>query len=497
MATTTAARPTVLIRRINGERFTPLSLAKKLGATALLESASFQRGRERFSFLLLKEAFRVFQKGEEMFMKRDGTTLALRGKVGGKSPGTNGDILDVLSHFARQHEAGSEPFPLPAGGIGFLSYEYCRRFDTIRVQERPDPLGLPDAMFLFGNLFLVFDHYTDTISLVGLNYREKEIDLERALDETEHRINDLDFNFMAPARSDWSVERLPREDDHAAYLRGVEAVKEQIVRGNLLQGVLSRRMQVRTDMPAIEAYRALRSGNPSPYMFYLDFGEFQLFGASPEVHVKARDGKAALRPLAGTRRRGAGPAEDAALERELLADAKERAEHLMLVDLARNDLGRVCEPGSVEVTEFMEVERYSHVMHIVSHVEGKLASGKTGLDALRATFPAGTVSGAPKIRAIEIIDSLEPVRRGFYAGVVAHVESDGSLDSCISIRCALKQGDVVTLQAGAGVVADSVPQKEYEETEAKLGALARALGIEAPQGARTIEAPQSARTREA
>ena len=231
-------------------------------------------------------------------------------------------------------------------------------------------------------------------------------------------------------------------------------------------------------MPAIEAYRALRTGNPSPYMFYLDFGEFQLFGASPEVHVKVRDGTAAIRPLAGTRRRGADAAEDARREQELLSDPKERAEHLMLVDLARNDLGRVCAPGTVTVTQLMEVERYSHVMHIVSHVEGTLAPGRTGLDALRATFPAGTVSGAPKIRAIEVIDSLEPVRRGFYAGVVAHVESDGSLDSCISIRCALKQGDIVTLQAGAGVVYDSVPEKEFEETEAKLGALARALGME-------------------
>ena len=478
MAVTTAARPTAAVRRINGERFTPLSLAKKLGAVALLESASFQRGRERFSFLLLKEAFRVFQKGDEMFMKRDGATLAMRGRPRGTPASAPGDILDMLAHFARQHEGTSQPFPLPTGGIGFLSYEYCRRFDTMRMQDRPDPLGLPDAMFLFGNLFLVFDHYTDTITLVGLNYREKEIDLQRALDEAERRINDLDFNFMAPARKDWVVERLPREDDRAGYLRGVEAVKEEIVKGNLLQGVLSRRLQVRTDMPAIEAYRALRSGNPSPYMFYLDFGDFQLFGASPEVHVKARDGTAAIRPLAGTRRRGATTAEDTALEKDLLADPKERAEHLMLVDLARNDLGRVCAPGTVQVTELMDVERYSHVMHIVSHVEGRLAEGKTGLDALRATFPAGTVSGAPKIRAVEIIDSLEPVRRGFYAGVVAHVEADGSLDSCISIRCALRQGDLVTLQAGAGIVADSVPEKEYEETEAKLGALARALGME-------------------
>jgi anthranilate synthase component 1 len=214
-------------------------------------------------------------------------------------------------------------------------------------------------------------------------------------------------------------------------------------------------------------------------MFFLDFGDFQLFGASPEVHVKARDGQAVIRPLAGTRRRGATAAQDAVLEKDLLADPKERAEHLMLVDLARNDLGRVCTPGSVEVSELMEVERYSHVMHIVSTVEGKLAEGMTGRDALRATFPAGTVSGAPKIRAIEVIDSLEGAARGFYAGVVAHVESDGSLDSCITIRSAVKQGDIVTMQAGAGIVYDSVPEREFEETEAKLAALARALGMEA------------------
>jgi anthranilate synthase component 1 len=192
--------------------------------------------------------------------------------------------------------------------------------------------------------------------------------------------------------------------------------------------------------------------------------------------VKAKDGRAMMRPLAGTRRRGATAEEDKALEKELLADEKERAEHLMLVDLARNDLGRVCDPGSVEVPEFMEVERYSHVMHIVSQVEGRLREDKSGLDALRATFPAGTVSGAPKIRAVEVIDSLEPETRGFYAGVVAHIESDGSLDSCITIRSALKQGDRMVLQAGAGIVYDSVPENEFQETEAKLGALARAIG---------------------
>jgi anthranilate synthase component I len=459
----------VMIRTMNGERFTPLSLAKKLGAKALLESASFLRGRERYSFLLLREAFRIFDKGGVLFMGRDGSTFPLKTHAQ--------DILDVLGHVSRQHDAVDTPFPLPTGGVGYLSYEYCSRFDDIRLREKPDPLAIPEAQFLFGSVFLVFDHYTDTICLVGVNYHEKQIDLAKALDETEQRINDMDFNFMAPARTNWRTEKLP-DEGRDAFLRDVEAVRAEIVKGNLLQGVLSRRVQIATDMPAIEAYRSLRTLNPSPYMFFLDFEDFQLFGASPEVHVRARDGRATLRPLAGTRRRGRAAAEDRELEKELLSDEKERAEHLMLVDLARNDLGRVCRPGSVEVTELMQVERFSHVMHIVSNVEGRLEHGRTGLDALRATFPAGTVSGAPKIRAVEVIDGLESVKRGFYAGVVAHVESDGSVDSCITIRSALKKGDTVTLQAGAGIVYDSVPERELEETDAKLGALVKALGME-------------------
>jgi anthranilate synthase component 1 len=213
-------------------------------------------------------------------------------------------------------------------------------------------------------------------------------------------------------------------------------------------------------------------------MFYLDFGGFQLFGASPEVHVKVKEGRAVMRPIAGTRRRGATEAEDRRLEAELLADEKERAEHLMLVDLARNDLGRICVPGSVRVTESMVVERYSHVMHIVSQVEGALPDGVSGIEAIRATFPAGTVSGAPKIRAMEVIDGLEREIRGFYAGIVGYVESGGTLDTCIAIRSALRIGDRLVVQAGAGIVYDSVPEREYEETQAKLGALGKALGVE-------------------
>ncbi len=463
--------PDRLLVEIPGDKFTPLGLALKLQARALLESASFHKGRERYSILLLREAF-------TLQLDRDGLLLQKNGGRGGwrRLPPGPGDILDELLRFAEPHAGYRPPFPFPAGGIGYLAYEAAPRFDTVRLREREDPLGLPEACFLFGHLFLIFDHYTDRVSVLGLNYRDHRIDLREAVEETVARIGDLDFNFLTERRQSHPARTLAREGEREEFLEGVRRVREQIVAGNLLQGVLSRRVVVETGLPAMEAYRSLRSANPSPYLFYLDFDRFQLFGASPEVHVKVRRGKATVRPLAGTRRRGAGDEEDLRLEKELLTDEKERAEHLMLVDLARNDLGRVCRPGSVRVTESMAVERYSQVMHLVSQVEGELDEGKSGLDALRATFPAGTVSGAPKIRAIEVIDSLEPQRRGFYGGVVGYLEPDGSLDTCIAIRCAARVGGRLVLQAGAGVVYDSDPEREYEETQNKLRALAIAAG---------------------
>ena len=349
----------------------------------------------------------------------------------------------------------------------------------MRLRERDDPLGLPEACFLFGHLFLVFDHYTDRISLLGLNYRDHRDRSARAVEETVARIGDLDFNFLdrAPASAARPACWSARGSGRSSW-PGCAGSGSRSWRGTSCRGCSPGALEVQTGLPALEAYRSLRSANPSPYLFYLDFDRFQLFGASPEVHVKVRRGKATMRPIAGTRRRGGGEEEDLRLEKELLTDEKERAEHLMLVDLARNDLGRVCRPGTVRVTESMAVERYSHVMHLVSQVEGELEEGRTGLDALRATFPAGTVSGAPKIRAIEVIDGLEPQRRGFYAGVVGYLEPDGGLDTCIAIRSAVRIGDRLVLQAGAGVVYDSDPEREYEETQSKLRALALAAGVE-------------------
>jgi anthranilate synthase component 1 len=470
MNDTTVRLKNGLIKTLPGERFTPYSLAEKLKARVLLESASFNRGRDRWSVLLVKEAARIIQTGDDIAMEVQDRRFKLKGNYR--------DILDVLLYFANQHEGAETEFPLPAGGIGYISYEFAAHFDTIKLREKPAELAIPDALFLLGHVFLIFDHYTDTIILLGLNYKEAAIDLEKALAEVEARLNDLDFNFMAQERKTWKAKLVAEPGAEEEYMRGVEKVREEIIRGNLLQGVLSRRVRITTDLNALEGYRNLRSFNPSPYMFYINCGEFELFGASPEVHVKTQGRRAILRPLAGTRPRGKTTDEENALEKELLADPKERAEHLMLVDLARNDLGRICEPGSVAPTEMMAIEKYSHVMHIVSEVAGTLKEGKTGIDALRATFPAGTVSGAPKIKAIEVLDGLEKVKRGFYAGVVGYIAPGGGLDTCIAIRSALKKDDTLVLQAGAGIVYDSLPHKEYQETANKLGALMKAVGVE-------------------
>ncbi len=460
-----------ILRILGGERFTPFTLAKKLDAKVILESSSFKKGKERYSILLIREAFRIQQWGHEVFLLADGESekMELQDKE---------DILDVLLSVAGENVSLHQDLPLPAGGVGFLSYEFASHCDRIFFRKKEDELDLPEGEFMFGHVFIIFDHYSDMLYLIGLNYNEHEIDLEKAIRETEDRINDMDFNYLSSRERVYASELPKDESDRELFYRGVKKIRQEIIKGNLLQGVLSRRLRIKTELPPLEAYKNLRSVNPSPYLFYIDFGGYQLFGSSPEVMIKVKEEKVISRPIAGTRRRGKDSGEDTLLEEELLADEKERAEHLMLVDLARNDLGRFCKPGSIIPSEYMGVEYYSHVMHIVSQVEGVLDEGMTGIDAVRATFPAGTVSGAPKIRAIEIIDEIEEMRRGFYAGLVGYMEPDGSLDTCITIRSALKKNGILYLQAGAGIVYDSIPEREYEETCEKLRALAFAVGVE-------------------
>ncbi len=455
---------------ISGDKFTPCGLAIKLDATCLLESSSLSGGHSRYSLLLVDEAFRIVQEEQGLFRDSSAGREAIQLEEGQ-------DILSHLEELAAYHNGIDEDFPVPAGGIGFLSFEFAKKCDTIHFVQRKDELDLPLGIFLFGHTFLIFDHYTDTITILGLNYPGYEIDLAEEVERVESKILDFDFNYLAEDIQQKEGTLLSDAENESYYRTMVATIKKEIIKGNLLQAVPSRRVRVQTKLSAMDAYRNLRSSNPSPYQFYLDFGEFQLLGASPEVHVKVDYGKVILRPIAGTRRRGKNPQEDGALEKELLADEKERAEHLMLIDLARNDLGRVCTVGSVEVTEYMSIERYSQVMHIVSEVEGTLDPQSRSVDAIRSTFPAGTVSGAPKIQAIQTISQLEPMHRGFYAGLVGYIGVGGNLDTCITIRSALKKGDSFYLQAGGGIVYDSDPERELEETKEKMRAMALAVGV--------------------
>lgn len=452
-----------------GERFTPFTAAKKLGALAILESASFKKGRERYSIIQLDEAFRIRQRS-------DGVYWELNGKESLWPDKSAKDILDVLAQLALQNQHIAPDLPVPGAGIGFLGYDFVRRCDTVRLATKIDPIAIPEAEFVVGHLYLIIDHYTDIMHLVGLNYAEHQIDLEKRIAEIRRRLDDLDFTYLEKASEVVPFELVSDEIlEEQSFKDGVQTIHERIIVGDLLQAVLSRRLSGRSNLSALEGYRRLRSTSPSPYLFYIDFGTYQLLGASPESLVRLRGGIASIRPIAGTRRRGRSAAEDRQLEEELLADPKERSEHLMLVDLARNDLGRVCKPGSVVLSRNMEIEHFSHVMHIVSEVEGIPAEGVSGSQVLRAAFPAGTVSGAPKLKAIEIVSALERFDRSFYAGAVGYFDVHGGFDTCITIRSALVKDGLWHLQAGAGIVYASTPDREWEETNEKLAALRVAL----------------------
>jgi len=374
--------------------------------------------------------------------------------------------------------------PLPrftGGAVGYAGYDIIRRYEHLPDCPKDDR-ALPDMVFGFYDTMVIFDHVQKTMMVVS-NALLDDGDPDKAYDAARRRIDEVCERLRRPAplRVEDMVPpeavRLPfqsnfqRED----FLRAVETCKEYIRAGDIFQVVLSQRLRVESKAEPMDIYRALRVINPSPFMFYLKTKDVMLLGSSPEIMVRVEDGRITSRPLAGTRPRGSGAEEDKRLEQELLADPKERAEHVMLVDLARNDVGRVAEYDTVCLSDVMHVERYSHVMHIVSNVTGRLRDGCTALDALRVSVPAGTVSGAPKVRAMEIIDELEPTKRGPYAGAVGYVDYSGNLDTCIALRTMVLSGGVIDVQAGAGIVADSVPEREYEETLNKARALLLAV----------------------
>jgi anthranilate synthase component 1 len=390
------------------------------------------------------------------------------------------ETLRALVAESRIPELADLP-PMASGLFGYLGYDMVRQMERL-PPAKPDQLGVPDARMIRPKLVLIFDNVHDEIVVVtpvfpraGASARAA---YESAVSRLEAVVDALDAPLIHATSGDENLARLPAmvsNTSPAEYEAMVARAKEYILAGDIFQVVLSQRFSCPFDLDAFSLYRALRRVNPSPYLCYLDFNGFQIVCSSPEILVKVTGGKVAIRPIAGTRKRGATPAEDLALEQELLADPKERAEHLMLLDLGRNDVGRVATIGSVEVTDSFFIERYSQVMHIVSHVEGMLDRAHHDvIDALAAGFPAGTVSGAPKIRAMEIIDELEKDKRGTYAGAIGYFGGDGEMDTCIVLRTALVKDGMMHVQAGAGIVHDSVPASEQAECENKAKALVRA-----------------------
>ncbi|MBF0446564.1 MAG: anthranilate synthase component I [Magnetococcales bacterium] len=471
-----------LYREIMADLDTPVSAYLKVAADSsyafLLESVQGGEKWGRYSFLGLDPAalFTVYDTRVEI--QQNGKPLEV---ITGENPMA---VLESYMNRFKPVTVGGLP-RFHGGAVGYFGYDIVRCFENI-PNNNPDRLGTPDAVFMLSDLVLIFDNLLGRLKVVANVFIEEGDDLDLLYHASLQRIDRIvatlketlpkripsDGNSAAVNENDFEHE-MPRE----VYEAAVEKAKEYILAGDIFQVVLSQRLSIPFPHPPISLYRALRSTNPSPYMFLLRLGEFSLVGSSPEILVRQEADVVTVRPIAGTRRRGADETEDKHLEQELLADPKECSEHIMLVDLGRNDLGRVAEIGSVAVTDQFSIERYSHVMHIVSNVEARLRQGLSLYDVVAATFPAGTVSGAPKIRAMEIIDELEVSKRGPYSGTVGYLSFSKNMDLAITIRTAVIKEGKLYVQAGAGVVADSQPEREYEETREKARAIFRAVDM--------------------
>ncbi len=467
-------------REILGDLETPVSAFLKIADNPyayLLESVEGGETMARYSFIGVSASLVLKSEGRRI-------TLSTPGKAERSFEAAKGpvDELEKILKGYRQAPVGGLP-PFSGGAVGYLGYDNVRFIENIPNKNRVAIQGVPDSIFVFTDLLVAFDHPHKKIQIITNVFLDGSETPDSAYDTAVQKIDGVLRRLHAAPAPAPSVAasngalNINSNFSASAFAKAVQKAKRYIQKGDIIQVVLSQAFRTQVSVPAFDIYRSLRSVNPSPYMFYFNAGDFQLAGSSPEVHVRCENRKAMLRPIAGTSRRGRNTAEDLRLEKKLLADPKERAEHLMLVDLGRNDLGRVCEYKSVKVEEFMVIERYSHVMHIVSLVEGTLKKQKTPFDLLKATFPAGTISGAPKVRAMEIIDELENQKRGFYSGVVGYFSYSGNLDTCIAIRTVLVKGKTAYVQAGAGIVSDSNPKKEYEETRSKARAMFKAIEL--------------------
>jgi len=473
-----AGRPQVVWTSFVADLETPVSALLKLAHgrpyAFLLESVEGGAVRGRYSIIGMKPDLIWRCRGERAEINR--RALAERDAF---EPEPLPSLASLRALLVESRIAMPPGLPPPAAGLfGYMAYDMVRLMERL-PSTKPDPLGLPDAVFVRPSIVAVFDNLADSVTLVTPVRPEPGLAGPRAWQLARERLAEAVEEFdrgirHEPPRRETSPVVPRAHTSPEAFREMVRRCKAYIAAGDAFQIVVSQRFSVPFDLPPLSLYRALRRLNPSPFLFFLDFDGFALVGSSPEILVRLRDGKVTIRPLAGTRRRGATREEDEALAADMLADPKERAEHLMLLDLGRNDVGRVAEIGTVRVTEKMVVERYSHVMHISSTVEGILRPGLDALDALIAGFPAGTVSGAPKVRAMEIIEELEPFRRSFYAGTIGYFAADGSMDTCIGLRTALVKDGEMIVQAGAGIVHDSDPEAEHQECLNKARALIRA-----------------------
>jgi anthranilate synthase component 1 len=457
---------------------TPIGVFEKIDngtRSFLLESAERHDHVGRYSFLGSDPKVYFESRGRTILIEEEGREIRFE---------TDSDPLEELNRVMNRYRFVEIPElpPFAGGAVGFIGFDVVRFFEPTVSEPPPDQLGVPDSVFMITDTFLVFDHRFRRLKVVANAFIESG-DAQAAYQLAGAKIRSIIEKLQSPTQTRLmnaapvSASLSPssnttREEFYEMVRRG----KEHIEAGDIFQMVPSQRFEARFEGDALSLYRALRFINPSPYMFCLRLGQdFALVGSSPEVHVRLRDRTVEIRPLAGTRKRGTTADEDQRLAAELLADPKERAEHLMLVDLARNDVGRICNFGTVKVSDFMSIERYSHVMHIVSDVKGELRDGFTAYDVMRATFPAGTVSGAPKVRAMQLINELEKGKRGVYSGAIGYFGFDGNLDSCIALRTVVLKEKTAHVQAGGGLVADSTPEGEYQESVNKAMAMFRAI----------------------
>ena len=466
-----------VVKSITADLLTPVSAFLAVAANEpdafLLES--IERGEQigRYTFLGARPYLQVRARGDDVLLQR-----------GRKQEKQRGGVLKIVKELLRQHRPATLPGlpPFTAGAVGYFAYDGVRQLEKIGEHAK-DELSLPDCVLMFFDRLLAFDHLRHQIHIIAtadVSRESPRLAYDRALADIAVLEKKLARRLPSTQWQHSGASRRAKLKVHAGtsrsrFMKSVERAKQYIAAGDIFQVVLSQRVDFVPEVAPFDIYRALRTVNPSPYMYFLRMDDVCVLGSSPEMLVRVTGSKLEYRPIAGTHPRGRDEAEDARLEKQMLSDEKERAEHVMLVDLGRNDLGRVSEYGSVKVRDLMYVERYSHVMHIVSALEGKLRSGLDALDAFAACFPAGTLSGAPKVRAMQIIEELEPVRRGIYGGSVLYADFAGNLDSCIAIRTMLMKGKKAYLQAGAGIVADSDPAEEFQEAINKAQAVLRAV----------------------